>query len=59
VPTGITSTPYEDVAIDENSKKLELARIAATGRIYDIVNTPTIDTTDYLILRCGDASTLI
>lgn len=59
IPTGIQATPYEDVAIDETTKKLELARIAATGRIYDIVNTTAADVADYLILRCGDASTLI
>lgn len=59
VPTGIQNNPYEDVAIDNTTKKLELARIAATGRIYDIQNTSALDTADYLILRCGDASTLI
>ena len=59
VPTGQQATPYEDVAIDETTKKLELARIAATGRIYDIVNTTAADAADYLILRCGDASTVI
>ena len=59
IPTGVAAAPYEDVAIDDNTKKLQLARIAATGRIYDIQNTTAADAADYLILNCGDAKTLI
>lgn len=59
VPTGIPATPYEDIDLDETTKKLEFAKIAKTGWVYDIVNTPASNTTDYLILRCGDSTTLI
>ena len=59
VPTGIPATPYEDIDLDETTKKLEFAKIAKTGWVYDIVNTPANNTTDYLILRCGDSTTLV
>jgi len=59
VPTGIPADPYEDIDLDGTTKKLEFAKIAKTGWIYDIINTPTNNTTDYLILRCGDSTTLI
>ena len=59
VPTGIAATPYEDINLDETTKKLEFAKIAKTGWVYDIVNTPANNTTDYLILRCGDSTTLV
>ena len=59
VPTGIAATPYEDIDLDETTKKLEFAKIAKTGWVYDIVNTPANNTTDYLILRCGDSTTLV
>lgn len=59
VPTGIPATPYEDIDLDATTKKLEFAKIAKTGWVYDIVNTPVSNTTDYLILRCGSATTLI
>ena len=59
VPTGIPATPYEDIDLDETTKKLEFAKIAKTGWVYDIINTPASNTTDYLILRCGDSTTLV
>lgn len=57
VPNGLQQGQYENVQV--NNKQLELARIAATGRIYDIQNTTAADAADYLILNCGDARTLI
>lgn len=58
VPNGLQQGQYENVQIN-NNKQLELARIAATGRIYDIQNTTAADAADYLILNCGNADTLI
>ena len=57
----LTDNTYENVDIveDNGHKKLEFSRIAKTGSIYDINNTPASNTTDYLILNCGDASTFI
>lgn len=55
VPDG---NDTEDIELNGN-RKLKFARIAKTGRIYDIQETTAADAEDYLILRCGDASHLI
>jgi len=52
VPNG---NSYEDIAIDSTTHKLELARIAKTGNVNDLIQT----TGDVLILQCGTSSTVI
>lgn len=58
----------DDTTIPVIDKKLQLARIAKTGSIYDItensqgyqmVNTIDNDTIDYIIFNCGSATTLV
>jgi hypothetical protein len=43
---------YENVAVDPITDKLELARIAKTGNIDDIIQTKST----YVILNCGSST---
>ena len=52
VPSG---NSYEDVDIDSTTKKLELARIAKTGNVTDLLQTS--DT--YITLYCGTSTEVI
>ena len=52
VPSGQT---YEDVAIDNTTKKLELSRIAKTGDVKDIIQ----NNNEYVLLYCGTSIEVI
>lgn len=52
VPSGST---YEDVEVDSTTKKLELARIAKSGNVTDLLQTS--DT--YVTLYCGTSTDVI
>lgn len=49
------TTGYEDVEIDTTTKKLELARMAKTGDVADLLQTSGT----VLVLNCGTATTVI
>jgi len=46
-----TESGYEDIAVDAATSKLELARIAKTGNVDDIIQTNNT----YVILNCGSS----
>lgn len=46
---------YEDINLDSTTKKLELARMAKTGDVADLVQTSGT----VLVLNCGSATTVI
>lgn len=54
VPTGEVGG-YEDISIDSTTKKLEMARIAKTGDVADLLQTSGT----FLVLNCGTATTII
>ena len=52
IPNGLT---YEDVVIDTATKKLELARIAKTGNVKDLLQSND----EYITLYCGTSIDVI
>lgn len=52
IPNGLT---YEDVVVDTATKKLELARIAKTGNVKDLLQSNN----EYITLYCGTSIDVI
>lgn len=52
---GETAGQYEDVDITSGTKKLQLARVAKTGNIKDILQSNN----EYIILYCGTSTDVI
>ncbi len=52
IPKETNPNETEDVDIDSTSKKLKLARIAATGNIEDILQNAN----SYIVLNCGSST---
>lgn len=52
---GSTAGTYEDISITANPKKLELARVAKTGLVSDLLQSQNT----YVILNCGSSTTVI
>lgn len=52
IPNGLT---YEDVLVDATTKKLELARIAKTGNVRDLLQAND----EYITLYCGTSTDVI
>lgn len=55
VPSAVTPGAYEDINIATGTKKLELARVAKTGNVKDLLQANN----EYVTLYCGTSTDVI